>query len=134
MVSLVGPEPVLLRPGVLEFPTMRRALEGGPGAHEAPGQHRAHYQPRTPTFVAGPRFPEGRGAYLWHTTPRDAAHAVRLPAESRGYAARLYDALHELDRGDWAWIAVEPVPDEAAWEGVRDRLRRATSRDESAGD
>ena len=36
--------------------------------------------------------------------------------------------LHALDGGDWAWIALEPVPDEASWEGVRDRLRRATAR------
>ena len=128
VVSLAGPEPVLLRPGVLDLPGLSRAFEGGPGAHAAPGQHEAHYQPRTPLSLAGEHLPAGRGAYVWHTTPREAAHTVRLPADARGYAARLYDTLHALDGGDWAWIALEPVPDEASWEGVRDRLRRATAR------
>ena len=45
------------------------------------------------------------------------------------YAAALYATLHELDVQGLDWIAVENVPCNDAWAGIRDRLRRAATRD-----
>jgi len=50
---------------------------------------------------------------------------VSLPEQPEAAASQLYDRLHELDSlGLSAIVAVLP-PDEPAWAGVRDRLRRA---------
>ena len=37
--------------------------------------------------------------------------------------------LHELDQENLPWIAVEAPPDTPAWAAIRDRLLRASSRD-----
>ena len=52
-------------------------------------------------------------------------HEIILPPEPRAYAHRLYAALRELDARGVALILVEDVPPGRAWDGVRDRLRRA---------
>jgi L-threonylcarbamoyladenylate synthase len=52
---------------------------------------------------------------------------VQMPLESAGYAAQLYDALHDADRWGAEYIVVELPPDEEEWLAVRDRLRRATT-------
>ncbi len=44
------------------------------------------------------------------------------------YARDLYATLHELDDAGCDLILVEPVPEDDAWAGVRDRLRRASHR------
>jgi L-threonylcarbamoyladenylate synthase len=129
IVSLAGPEPVLLRPGIIPFENIRHMTRGGPAAHPAPGMQDRHYSPRTPLLlVDNGELPPGRGAYVWHRTRREAAKCVRLPDHPRGYAARLYDTLHALDDGGWAWIAVERPPAGPEWAGIRDRLERASAR------
>jgi L-threonylcarbamoyladenylate synthase len=56
-----------------------------------------------------------------------APRIVMLPDEPEGYARRLYAALHELDAAGAAAIVVEAVPETAAWDAIRDRLRRAAT-------
>ena len=55
------------------------------------------------------------------------APVLRMPDDPAGYASRLYAALHELDDGGCDVILVDAPPDEPAWAGVRDRLRRAAT-------
>jgi L-threonylcarbamoyladenylate synthase len=50
-----------------------------------------------------------------------------MPAAPVEYAARLYGTLHELDHRDVDWIAIERLPENAAWEAVNDRLHRAAT-------
>jgi L-threonylcarbamoyladenylate synthase len=50
-----------------------------------------------------------------------------MPADARAYAQRLYALLHELDAQNLDWIAVEPPPEGSEWDGIRDRLRRASA-------
>ena len=131
VLSVVGDEPVLLRPGVISAADLeaiagpvRRATDPGQGGHASPGQHARHYRPRTPLVLVDGELPAGEGAYLWHTKPRAAAATIEMPRTAVEYAARLYGALHELDhRPGLEWIAVERVPRE--WEAVTDRLKRA---------
>jgi L-threonylcarbamoyladenylate synthase len=48
-----------------------------------------------------------------------------MPRDAAEYARLLYATLHALDDAGCEVVLVEAVPDTAAWEGVRDRLRRA---------
>ena len=122
VVSLAGERPVLLRPGMVSREELEEILgpieDAAPaeGAHESPGLHERHYQPRTPLFVALTPPAEGKGRYL---------RVEDLSREPAGYARRLYAELHRLDTEGLDWIAVEPPPEGPAWEGIRDRLRRA---------
>jgi len=127
IVSLTGPEPVLLRPGMISFEDIRRITSVDSPAHPAPGMHPRHYSPRTRLIVVdNAGLPPGDGAYLWWSRAAPAAKSVRMPSDPRAYAMRLYDTLHVLDSEGWAWIAVELPPSTPEWMGVRDRLERAS--------
>lgn len=126
VVSLTGPEPVLLRPGVIAFEQIRLASDPGAGPHPSPGMHLRHYSPRTRlVLVDGDPPLEGRGAYMWWKTERAAAASIQMPADPRRYAALLYLTLHDLDARGFDWVAVERPPQTPEWAGVNDRLERA---------
>ncbi len=100
-------------------------------AHPSPGMHPQHYSPKTPLMlVRGGAVPDnGKGAYLQlRTQPLHDANVVLMPANPREYAAQLYAVLHQLDDGGYDWIAVEAAEETPEWEGVLDRLRRASAR------
>jgi L-threonylcarbamoyladenylate synthase len=138
IVSLVG-EPLLLRPGGIAVADLeavigplRRAVAGeGP---RAPGTTRAHYAPATRLVVVaaaalgatvGPASavlarrppPANFGGVLW----------LAAPAGPADYAHDLYANLRRLDHAGAAAIVVEAVPEDPAWEAVRDRLTRAAA-------
>ena len=133
VLSLATEPPVLLRPGMISQPEIeqiiglvRNSIEAPKGAHPAPGMHPRHYSPRTRLVIVEARaLPPGRGAYLWITTPSACGRNIQMPSEAQGYAARLYEVLHQLDSQGLDWIAVERPPEEAAWAGILDRLKRA---------
>jgi L-threonylcarbamoyladenylate synthase len=96
----------------------------------------SHYAPRTPVVLLerdalAPTLARlaaaGRRAALIVT---DAALAVGsahvpLPSQPDGYAQGLYAALREMDGAGADVILVERPPQQAAWTGINDRLRRA---------
>lgn len=136
VLSLVGGRLMLLRPGMISKEEIESVAgnvevvgEAGAGAHPAPGMHRRHYSPRTKLVLidAGERPVGGRGVVMTHRGA--GAGDVAMPDEPRSYAAALYATLHELDVQGLDWIAVENVPCNDAWAGIRDRLRRAATRD-----
>ena len=134
VVSLVGERPVLLRPGMISKQELEEILgdveepEPISGAHPSPGMHHRHYSPRTKLLIItqDERPVGGRGVVVSHRA--DASDALRMPASPKGYAAALYATLHELDCQGLDWIAVERVPEDEAWAGIRDRLARAAAR------
>ena len=134
VLSLVGGRAVLLRPGMISKEELEEILgdvsEPGPvsGAHPSPGMHHRHYSPRTRLILIAPheRPAGGRGIVVSHRP--DARDTLPMPGDPRGYAAALYATLHELDSEGLDWIAVERVPETAAWAGIRDRLTRAAAR------
>ena len=85
---------------------------------ESPGQQDRHYAPNTPLVLLEPgaNIPEGRGRKL------------DLPGNPRDFAAQLYATLHGADSEGWDWIAIDAPPETSEWEGVRDRLKRASHR------
>lgn len=117
VISLAGPTPKILRPGMISQPQIEAVIgpvETGTGA-ESPGQHPKHYSPRT-RVVLGASPEQGRGVRL------DFAN---MPPTPGAYAERLYRVLHDLDHQNYDWIAIEIPPDTPEWAGVRDRLFRA---------
>ena len=128
VLSLAGPQPVLLRPGMIPLPEIEGLI--GPvhigaanvGAHASPGMHPQHYRPRTPLLLlaVGDAPPAGRGEWL--------RLGREMPAEPAAYAATLYAALHRLDAQELDWIAVERPPAAPEWTGILDRLTRAATR------
>ena|SRR5688500_15352069 len=132
VLSLAGPRPVLLRPGLISVTEIEALI--GPvesysrdtEADPSPGLHRRHYSPRTPLKLGAPPT-EGRGAYLHMHAPAPAAHSVAMPRDPAAYATILYDTLHRLDAQSFDWIAVEPPPATPEWAGILDRLRRAAA-------
>jgi L-threonylcarbamoyladenylate synthase len=116
----------LLRPGMISLGDLETAAAPN-AAHPSPGMHARHYSPTTPLIlVRDPgELPDARGAYVWLRESANVARGVRMPADARSYAARLYAVLHELDAEGLPWIAVERPPDEPEWAAIHDRLRRA---------
>jgi L-threonylcarbamoyladenylate synthase len=134
VLSLAGGIPVLLRPGMISREEIEALI--GPvkvagivgDAHPSPGMHARHYSPRTPLLLipAGGGTPSGRGALISHRTESNPLDL--MPTDPFAYAAALYSVLHNLDLQRFDWIAIEEVPREPAWDGIRDRLARAAEK------
>jgi len=117
VISMTGPTPRILRPGILtqgQIEAIIGPVEVGAGV-ESPGQHPKHYSPRT-RVILGDSPSTGHGIRL---------DSGNMPHDPAAYAERLYRVLHELDRRGYDWISIEPPPDTQAWDGIKDRLRRA---------
>ncbi len=149
--------PVLLRPGLLttqalslacgQVVQLSTALQGqlDPQAPRASGTLASHYAPR-----AQVRLIEGQDMAtqlqgwtqaaakerlaLWTRTPVSIpaalAHRVQqyaMPADAVACAHELFARLRAFDDQDVDHIWVQSPPDEPAWEGVLDRLRRAAA-------
>ena len=144
IVAFVDGAATLLRPGGVAAAAIERVL-GAPlrtpddGVPRASGTLASHYAPRTPArLVAGAELVASLQALpapvavLARTVARPAGFAgtwIAAPAEPARYAHDLYANLRALDATRAATIAVEAVPDDAAWQAVRDRLVRATCGD-----
>jgi L-threonylcarbamoyladenylate synthase len=137
--------PVLLRPGVLSAAKIAAAA-GEPlqapdaDAPRAPGTLDAHYAPNatlrlmstamlhTALQVLGEALP--KLAVYSRSVPPAAARGVRhrrMPAQPEQAAHELFAVLRELDAEGMQLIWVEAPPPLAEWDGVRDRLTRASA-------
>jgi L-threonylcarbamoyladenylate synthase len=148
VVDLRGPQPSILRPGLLgarEIEPVVGVLAApnettGDAARPAPGMLDRHYAPRAQlrlfaTSEAASIAREGaalvaRGArvaaLVFDASAGAPVEVVRMPADPAHYAQRLYATLHDLDESGFNVVLVERVPDGDAWAGVRDRLERAS--------
>lgn len=148
IVSLLGPVPRILRPGVigraaLEAALGTRVLAGGaqqgaggdddgadaaaPPAPRVPGSTAQHYAPRTPlalvpagTLAAAQAAAAARGE-------RTAILACPPGSDAAVYGRALYATLRALDDGRADRLLVEQVPASPEWDAVRDRLTRAAA-------
>lgn len=129
VVSVVGGELTLLRPGMISIEATQPAPSPD-GSHPSPGMHARHYSPRTRLFLVDTPFqlPDRSGAYIWWKKAGLTSCSRRMPRTPTGYAARLYDVLHQVDQENWPWIAVESPPATPEWSAILDRLRRASSK------
>lgn len=126
VLSLAGPKPLLLRPGIIGLAELRAALgevdtpewEAGDSEapHSSPGLHHKHYSPRTPLFLLA----EGEDV------PAGSGRVLDMPSSLDAYAATLYSALRAADAEGWDWIALRRPPETEEWTAIWDRLRRAS--------
>jgi len=132
--------PVLLRPGHISAEQIAAVIGRLPAlpdaaAPRASGTLESHYAPRTPVALldgialahAVERLhASGHKVAVIHYRAVPAVHAaVQLPLDPAGYAHALYAALRAMDEPGADVILVEAPPQEDAWLGVNDRLRRA---------
>ena len=147
VLDLTTNPPMLLRPGpvaVAELeavvgPLARRNADEALGHLPSPGLLPRHYAPRTPLELFVRRVDlEERARQLIESGLKVACvvlgdgdsptRTISMPAAATGYAARLYDVLHDLDARPFDRILVELPPDTPEWLAVRDRLTRAATR------
>lgn len=134
--------PVLLRPGHISAQQIADVIGQLPAAPDqaaprASGTLESHYAPRTPVtmvehgqLVATLAQLQANGvavALISHALTGEGAiiRQRRLPADPVGYAYGVYAALRDMDDTGADLILVETPPQDAAWLGVNDRLRRA---------
>ena len=116
-------------------------VEIGPAEHSvspSPGLQKRHYAPAARVRVAPAAALEGLvrelgangpvGVLALSAVDVSGASAVhRLSGDAKGYARDLYAALRDLEDRGCSAIAVEAVPDDPAWDAIRDRLARAAA-------
>jgi L-threonylcarbamoyladenylate synthase len=144
--------PVLLRPGVLTRAQLEAALgeplhaadaqapraSGTLASHYAPAARLrlwpaarlvdALYRPDTRTDSQAAPWPVGLAVYSRRAS--DGLAGVlwrRMPDDPAAVAHELFAVLRRFDDEGAAEIWVESPPDDPAWEGVLDRLRRAAA-------
>jgi L-threonylcarbamoyladenylate synthase len=139
----------VLRPGMIDEVALAAVL--GPLAAEAPdnaaprspGRLPRHYAPRARLLVLAWRddaelhrqlAAAGRPAagthVICHThlpASEGFAQVCLVPHDAEACARALYAGLHHADEQGAETIVVEAVPEEAAWRGIADRLRRAAA-------
>lgn len=140
--------PVLLRPGQLA----RADVERVAGARvllkdelqtpdpRAPGTLAAHYAPRARLRLMSERElrtalqilgPDARHIAVWARAALTGAGAAlqvrRMPDDPDAVAHELYAVLRGFDDAGARLIWVEAPPEQARWDGVRDRLQRAAA-------
>ncbi len=143
IVAFTGRDPVLLRPGGIGAADLARVLGrtiGAPDAHapRAPGTLASHYAPKTRATLVAPNALRAEIAQLGEhdediavlartvACPADFDNIwVPAPVEAAAYAHDLYANLRALDAANADVILIEAVPDDDAWQAVRDRLTRA---------
>lgn len=108
-------------------------------APRASGTLEAHYAPRAPLRLMNGKMLQTAldvvGAEQVHLaiyarTPLKTAssqvHIRRMPEDARATAQQLFAVLRDFDARGVQLIWVEALPDSGEWDGVRDRLTRAS--------
>ncbi|HVF85186.1 MAG TPA: L-threonylcarbamoyladenylate synthase [Abditibacteriaceae bacterium] len=152
VLDLTRDVPVLLRPGTIS----REDIENVVGAiklrgeieysnsstapRPSPGLIERHYAPRatlqifysseelTQEEYGGDGWLSGALLLSSFTDLRNRFDfPIQMPNDAPAYARELYAYLHALDDAGCSVVFVEDVPPDCAWDGVRDRLQRAST-------
>ena len=143
IVDLSRGRAVLLRPGQIT-PAQIAAVLGAEvelpdaAAPRVSGALDSHYAPRTPLYLVPAaelraKLAALRGKRLAVLARAEAPPALQdvswqtAPRAASGYAHELYASLRRLDDLGCDVILVEAPPAAPEWQGVNDRLRRASS-------
>ena len=148
IVDCSGPEPALLRPGLLPRAAIEAALgaplrERDAQSPRASGELRSHYAPaaklrlmsapqlRDALELLGPQAQaQGLKLAVYSRTALRPCRGVeyrRMPQDPAAVAHELFAVLREFDAHGVRLIWVEQPPAGAEWEGVCDRLTRAAA-------
>jgi L-threonylcarbamoyladenylate synthase len=135
VLDLSGPDPVLLRPGGITVEALEQIVgpvQRADAASEikSPGMLSTHYAPVRPLRLGATEVGPDEALLAFGPAPLEGAAATRnlsQAGDTTEAAANLFAALHELDRAEFAAIAVMPIPDAGLGAAINDRLRRAAS-------
>lgn len=148
VVDVTGPQPRVLRPGMLSAEEISRAAgvpvevatRDAPDATRSPGMLGKHYAPGGRVIVYAAADIDSAAAQARDAIERgDRVGALvftslnvagvlehAMATDAREYARHLYATLHTLDLAGCGLILVEQPPPTPEWRGVLDRLHRAT--------
>jgi L-threonylcarbamoyladenylate synthase len=151
VVDLSEGTPRVLRPGMISAEQIGRALGGAAvsaGRNEAsqlrsPGLLKKHYSPRARLMIASWKSPAELRACTDATGEKEEVihiltyeqipeanpygRVAIIPNDADAYARALYAELHRSDDLGAKLIVVERPPAGAEWEGIHDRLKRASA-------
>jgi L-threonylcarbamoyladenylate synthase len=140
--------PVLLRPGGISRDEVEAACglpvltpqEAAGAAPRASGTLEAHYAPEAKVRLMDAKAlqtaldvlgPEAAHIATWSRailrSPSSRIIRRRMPDDAAATAHQLFAVLREFDAQGVRLIWIETPPDTPAWEGVRDRLQRASA-------
>lgn len=132
IVSCLGEEPLLLRPGGISREQLEHVLgkpvntaNGDSQSPVAPGQLESHYAPNARVRLNATSACDGE--VMLGFGKIDGAMNLSKSGDLREAAANLFAMLHALDAEGAATIAVAPVPDEGLGVAINDRLSRAAA-------
>lgn len=143
IVDCTHEPPALLRPGQLTRAQIEAALgtplaERSAASPRTSGTLEAHYAPKatvqlrdSAALAQRVALPPGAaeagvGVYSRLVPAAGWLHR-RMPGEADAAAHELFEVLRWFDEAGVNTLWIEQVPSEAAWEGVRDRLKRAAA-------
>jgi L-threonylcarbamoyladenylate synthase len=149
VLDLSSPVPTILRPGMISRTRIADVIgevrsgpmcQPGVASRLSPGMLDRHYSPRTRLVVAADPSENALSAAVARESVGGKRVAVvaragyrsplatvtRMPDSPDDYARELYATLHRLDAKGFDVLIVQPVPMREEWDGVRDRLKRAS--------
>ncbi len=146
IIDLTADIPRILRPGMVSQERLAEiagdvTFSTTPTGVRAPGTLKSHYSPSTPLQLAArdqiePLVLEMKqdsleAAVLSFQQPyRGEKHWIVAADDPESYARSLYTNLRNLDSLNCDRIIVERVPEDDSWSGIRDRLERASYRED----
>ncbi len=132
IVSCLGDEPVLLRPGGISHEQLETVLGkpvrlggGNTAAPVAPGQLESHYAPNACIRLNATSTSEGEVMLGFGKV--EGAMNLSPSGDLKEAAANLFAMLHALDASGAPTIAVAPIPGEGLGAAINDRLSRAAA-------
>jgi len=151
VVDVTGDRPRVLRPGIISTGQIAEAAglpAMGPetaaqGPLRSPGLLSRHYSPKARLEVwswSGDQelrervlrqgiSPERLFLLAHSRIPQEPipAQVSFIPEDAEAFARALYGYLHECDDRGAALVVIEALPADPAWDGIRDRLLRASA-------
>lgn len=144
IVDVSDKTPAILRPGMISAEKIANVLRMPITTRfssqiKTPGMHHLHYAPRTRTELI---TQENLSSFLQTLTQQDLPIAcvirkikpiqiqgvtwIPMPHDVHAYAHDLYQILRHVDHQQFKRIMIEDVPEDSAWEAVRDRIKKAS--------
>lgn len=140
VLSLVGPQPAILRAGGITREEIERVIGAtlnqcvNSDHPAAPGQTPSHYSPRTRILLVSDAVHIRSGTRVGRlcfrpppsTSGFSAIEVLSRDGDLREAAINLFAALHRLDAMNLDLIVADTVPETGLGQAVMDRLRRAS--------
>lgn len=146
IIDMTSDLPAILRPGMISVEAINQVLGlevicNSRNTQRAPGMHALHYAPTTNTMLIETKdilntvnslkaedLPVAfliRSDCAFPSSPHITR--IQMPSEPSHFAQGLYHTLRKLDQEHYQSILIEAVPEGVDWDGIRDRIFKATA-------